>query len=173
MGPEELTIIDVSVPLAVDGPGSTCTKAVWYDFLLPKLALNTTRSKNDHDARRRVWDHGFSTKALITYEQRITEYAEVLAMSISELSEQGLPVNLTDWFYWFTFDPMGEFAFVRSFNMLQDEKWHPAVWLLRRAMSLLGPFSPVPYLAQMAFYITPYMIIVRDWLSMMQWCKQR
>ena len=30
---------------AVDGPGSSCTKAVWYEFLLPELAVNTTRSK--------------------------------------------------------------------------------------------------------------------------------
>lgn len=40
-------------------------------------------------------------------------------------------------------------------------------------MGLLGPFSSVPWLAQVAFYITPWMYIVRDWLSMMQWCKKR
>lgn len=172
-GPEEITIIDPAVPNAVDGPENSCTKAVWYDFLLPEIALNTTRSKKDHDIRRRIWDRGFSTRALIIYEARVTEYAEILAARIADLANEGKTVNVCDWFYWFTFDVMGEFAFARSFDMLRDEKWHSAVKLLRKAMSLLGPFSPVPWLAQLAFYVTPWMFIVRDWLSMMQWCKER
>lgn len=172
-GPEELTIIDASVPGAVDGPKNECTKAVWYDFLLPEIALNTTRDKKAHDVRRRIWDKGFSTKALAIYEERVIEYAELLAKRIEELAASNTPVNVSDWFYWFTFDVMGEFAFARSFGMLRDEKWHFAVRLLRRAMTLLGPFSPVPWLAQIAFYITPWMYIVRDWLGMMEWCKQR
>lgn len=172
-GPEELTIIDAAVPRAVDGPKNECTKAVWYDFLLPEIALNTTRSKKEHDVRRRIWDKGFSTKALDVYEERVVEYAETLAGRIEELARDGTAVNVSDWFYWFTFDVMGEFAFGRSFGMLRDEKWHFAVRLLRKAMSLLGPFSPVPWLAQIAFYITPWMFVVSDWLAMMQWCKDR
>ncbi|KAI0014481.1 cytochrome P450 [Xylariaceae sp. FL0662B] len=172
-GPEELTVIDAAVPPAIDGPRNGCTKAVWYDFLLPEIALNTTRSVRDHDTRRRIWDQGFTTKALAIYEERVVEYAETLAARIEELAHEAAPVNVSDWFYWFTFDVMGEFAFARSFGMLQDEKWHFAVQLLRKAMSLLGPFSPVPWIAQIAFYITPWMFIVRDWLSMMQWCRDR
>ncbi|KAH8901372.1 cytochrome P450 [Thozetella sp. PMI_491] len=172
-GPEELTIIHAEVPRAVDGPGNECTKAVWYDFLLPEIALNTTRSKSEHDARRRVWDRGFSKSALAVYEERVEEHAETLIRRLAELAHEGKPVNVSDWFYWFTFDVMGEFAFARSFNMLRDERWHSAVYLLRRAMSLLGPFSAVPWLAQIAFYVTPWMYIVRDWLGMMEWCKER
>ena len=172
-GPEELTIIDTSVPNAIDGPNNECSKAVWYDYLLPAIALNTTRSKSEHDARRRVWDRGFTTKALAVYDKRVKEYAKLLAVRIEELAQKGEPVNVSDWFYWFTFDVMGEFAFARSFDMLRNEKWHFAVQLLRKAMSLLGPFSAVPWLAQIAFYITPWVTIVRDWQSMMQWCKDR
>lgn len=172
-GPEELTIIDAAIPRLVDGPGNGCTKAVWYDFLLPELALNTTRNTKEHDDRRRIWDRGFSKSALAFYEERVVAYAEMLSERIEDLAQEKNPVNVTDWFYWFTFDVMGEFAFARSFSMLQEEKWHFAVRLLRTAMSLLGPFSPVPWLAQIAFYITPWMYIVRDWLSMMEWCKER
>ncbi|KAI1377899.1 cytochrome P450 [Hypoxylon crocopeplum] len=172
-GPEELTIIDAAVPSATDGPKNKCTKAVWYDFLLPEIALNTTRSIKEHDTRRRIWDRGFSTKALAIYEERVVEYAEVLASQIEKFAKEGKPINVSDWFYFFTFDVMGEFAFARSFGMLQDEKWHFAVRLLRKAMSLLGPFSPVPWTVQIAFYITPWMYIVRDWLGMMQWCRDR
>ncbi|KAI1386119.1 cytochrome P450 [Hypoxylon trugodes] len=172
-GPEELTIIDASVPSAVDGPKNNCTKAVWYDFLLPEIALNTTRSIKDHDIRRGIWNKGFSNKALAIYEERVVEYAEMLASQIERLAREGTTVNVSDWFYWFTFDVMGEFAFARSFGMLQDEKWHFAVRLLRKAMGLLGPFSPVPWIAQIAFYTTPWMFVVRDWLAMMQWCRDR
>lgn len=68
---------------------------------------------------------------------------------------------------------MGELTFARSFEMLQDKKWHYAVRPLRKAMTLLGPFSPVPWIAQIAFYIMPWLYIVRDWLAMMQWCRDR
>ena len=172
-GPEELTIIHPEVPPSVDGPGNSCTKAVWYDFLLPEIALNTTRSKADHDKRRRIWDHAFSTKALATYEERIVEYAEVLERRIGEIAATNQPVNVSSWFYWFTFDVMGEFAFAKSFRMLQDEQWHIAVVMLRKAMRLLGPLSPVPWLAQIGFYIVPWMYVVRDWLAMLVWCRDR
>ena len=172
-GPEELTVIDPEVPNAVDGPGNDCSKAVWYDFLLPEIALNTTRSKRDHDVRRRIWDHGFSSKALTYYEERVMEYAETLEARVAELSRRGEPVDVSKWFYWFTFDVMGEFAFAKSFGMLRDEKWHFAVVMLRKAMGLLGPLSPVPWLAQIGFYIAPWMWVVRDWLAMLVWCRDR
>ncbi|KAK4663060.1 hypothetical protein QC763_600690 [Podospora pseudopauciseta] len=172
-GPEELTIIDPSVPNTIDGPKSTCTKAVWYDFLLPEIALNTTRDVHEHDQRRKVWDKGFTSAAMRDYETRVYHHAEVLAERIEGLSRQGKPINASDWFYFFTFDVMGEFAFGQGFEMLQSQKWHWAVRLLRRAMGLLGPFSAVPWLAQVAFYVTPWMWIVRDWLGMMEWCKER
>ena len=35
-GPEEITIFHPEVLSAVDGPGNSCTKAVWYDLLLPE-----------------------------------------------------------------------------------------------------------------------------------------
>jgi hypothetical protein len=68
---------------------------------------------------------------------------------------------------------MGEFAFARSFGMLQDEKWHHAVIMLRKAMSLLGPLSPVPWLAQIGFSLGPHCWLVKDWYTMVGWCKRR
>lgn len=146
---------------------------MWYDFLLPEVAVNTTRDKEKHDQRRRIWDHGFTTKALLQYQDRIVEYAEQLERHIAVAASTGEPVNVSSWFYWFSFDVMGEFAFARSFEMLQNEKWHEAVILLRRAMTLLGPLSPVPWLAQIGFSLIPGLWVVRDWYTMMAWCKER
>lgn len=61
-GPNEISIFHPDVFAATDGPGNTCSKAVWYDFLLPEVAVNTTRDKAAHDQRRRIWDHGFTKK---------------------------------------------------------------------------------------------------------------
>ncbi|TGJ87545.1 hypothetical protein E0Z10_g1202 [Xylaria hypoxylon] len=172
-GPEELTIIDPSAPRVLDGPGNTCEKAVWYDFLLPEVAVNTTRSKKHHDIRRRIWDKGFSAKALSAYERRVINYTEALTSQIDQISREGEAVVVTDWFYWYAFDVIGDVAFSKSFNMLRDKQWHFAVKLLRRAMSLLGPFSPVPWLAQIAFHFFPWAYLIRDWFKMLRWCKQR
>lgn len=172
-GPEEITVFHPEVLRAVDGPGNSCTKAVWYDLLLPELAVNTTRSKPEHDKRRRIWDHGFTTKALTNYEERMMSYGDALERGIADLAQKGRPVNVCAWFYWFTFDVMGEFAFARSFGMLESERWHTAVVMLRKAMRLLGPLSPVPWLAQIGFSIIPWFWVVRDWFAMLAWCRER
>ncbi|KAL8754101.1 MAG: hypothetical protein Q9184_005223 [Pyrenodesmia sp. 2 TL-2023] len=172
-GPEELTVFNPEVLRAVDGPGNSCSKAVWYDLLLPELAVNTTRSKPEHDKRRRIWDHGFTTKALANYEERMMEYGHQLERGISELAERNQPVDVSAWFYWFTFDMMGEFAFAKSFGMLQSERWHIAVIMLRKAMRLLGPLSPVPWLAQIGFNLLPWFGVIADWFAMLAWCRQR
>lgn len=172
-GPEEITIFHPEVLRAVDGPGNRCTKAVWYDLLLPELAVNTTRSKPEHDRRRRIWDHGFTAKALMNYEEQMMKHGDVLERGISDLVQKGQPVNVSAWFYWFTFDVMGEFAFAKSFGMLESERWHIAVVMLRKAMRLLGPFSPVPWLAQIAFSMIPWFWVIRDWFAMLAWCRDR
>lgn len=62
IGPAEITVFLPEIMPAIDGPGNLCIKAVWYDMLLPEVALNTTRDKQMHDQRRRIWDRGFTVK---------------------------------------------------------------------------------------------------------------
>lgn len=172
-GPRELTILDPSVPLAVDGPGNKCTKPDWYDLLSPDQAVNTTRSLANHAKRRRIWDQGFSPKALAVYEGRVAAYASRLASSLEAFAARGEPVNVSDWFYWFTFDVMGEFAFARSFGMLGDEKWHFGPRTIRAAMRVLGTFTPVTWVLLVAFSTFPWLSLVRDWMSLKRWCRGR
>ena len=61
-GPNEITVFVPEVLPAVNGRDNPCSKTAWYDFLLPEVAMNTTRDKQAHDQRRRVWDHAFSFK---------------------------------------------------------------------------------------------------------------
>lgn len=117
-----------------------------------------------------VLKSNLSAIALADYESRINTYGEVLERHIAATT--GEPVNVSEWFYFLTFDVMGDFAFARSFKMLEDEKWHYAVLMLRRALTLLGPFSSVPWLIQLALSF-PIIPIVRDWHTMIKWCSDR
>ena len=36
-----------------------------------------------------------------------------------------------------------------------------------------GSLSPVPWLAQLGFNIFPWFWVVRDWFSMLAWCRER
>ena len=81
--------------------------------------------------------------------------------------------NVTYLFYWFGFDVMGDFVFNKSFGMLQNQEWHHIIVLLQRAMSLLGPFSPVPWLVQIGFKILPRFGVLGDWFDMVAWCEKQ
>lgn len=65
---------------------------------------------------------------------------------------------------------MGDFIFAKDFGMLATEEWHVIVVKLRRALSLLGPLSSVPWLAHIAFRFIPGIWVVKDWFAMMKWC---
>ena len=111
--------------------------------------------------------------ALEYYHERTVDYVGRLERHIEALSVKGATVDASDWFYWLSFDIMGEFAFGKSFHMLEDEKWHVAISMLRSAMRLLGPFSSVPWLAQIGFSFFPNTAFIGEWHAMMNFCKDR
>lgn len=67
---------------------------------------------------------------------------------------------------------MGQFAFSKSFGMLEHQRWHEAVQMLRAGLALVGPFTPVPWLVRIAFDI-PILRVVKDFRAMVIWCTQR
>lgn len=52
----------------------------------------------------------------------VIQYASQLEERIAKLSSAGRDLNVSQWFYLFSFDVMGEFAFGKSFNMLRNEE---------------------------------------------------
>ncbi len=76
---------------------------------------------------------------------------------------------MRDLFYWLGFDIMGDFVFNKSFNMLSSGKWHHMVVNLQRALALLGPVSPAPWLIQLAFRVFPRYYQIGDWFKMTAW----
>lgn len=67
---------------------------------------------------------------------------------------------------------MGDFVFGESFKMLETDDWHVAIIMLRRALALLGPLSPVPWLAHLGFAFGSRFWRVKDWFDMIKLCHQ-
>ena len=68
---------------------------------------------------------------------------------------------------------MGDFIFNKSFNMLQEKKWHHIIVLLQRALALLGPFASTPWLLQIGLKLLPRVNIIGDWFTMTSWCEEQ
>ncbi|CAG8953351.1 hypothetical protein HYFRA_00003562 [Hymenoscyphus fraxineus] len=169
-GPSELAVyhpdgLDIAL-----GLGTKCTKSDFFDMMLPNFSLVFTRDQATHHARRHVW-----TKALtiMLYQNRINRQIEVLRTQIRESAVACEEVVINDVLYWFTFDAMGEFAFGEDFGMMREKKWHFAIGMFRRALSLLGMFSSAMWIIRIGFELFPWAPRARDWLSMEAFCHKQ
>lgn len=172
-GPSEITCFHPDVLAKLDGPGNKMTKSSWYDFILPHVGVTTIRDRPYHDQRRRVWTKGLSTRDLSHYQAYINSQAKKLEARITTAAEKKAVFDFSTYAYWFSFDVMGLFALSRPFDMLELEEWHYSVVTLRRAMRLIGPLSPVPWLAQIGFRFLRGYWVVKDWYNMIEWCTKR
>jgi tryprostatin B 6-hydroxylase len=111
--------------------------------------------------------------AIAQYEEKILKYVDQLDVCIEQDVAAHRVSDVRNLFFWFGFDAMGDFVFNKPFNMLQDQKWHHIIVLLQRALSLLGPFSAVPWLIQIGFKLMPRVWILKDWFDMVAWCEKQ
>ncbi|KAH7313675.1 cytochrome P450 [Stachybotrys elegans] len=172
-GPSEITIFTPEAMVQLDGIGNKNTKPAFYDFLHPNIGIENIRDRPFHDERRRIWTQAFSSKALPAYERMVAEQAVELEKLIASVAERDAYVPFSRWVYWFQFDVMGLFTLSRSFGMMQNEKWHDRIAGLRNAMSVLGIFAPVPWLAQVGFFYLKHVWAVRDWHRFRFWCEDQ
>ncbi|KAH7333161.1 cytochrome P450 monooxygenase-like protein [Rhexocercosporidium sp. MPI-PUGE-AT-0058] len=167
IGPSELSIVDPEAVDAIMGAKSTCTKSAWYDMGNPLLSLHQCRDRATHDRRRRVWDKGFSMKAIDSYESRVVSFANVLVEQLKSFG--GKPLNSSLWFNYYSFDVMGELAFGQSFDMLKTGEKHNAISLLHEGQRPLGIFTPMPWLMMIMMRIPGAGAGYNRWLA---YCEQ-
>lgn len=140
IGSSDLSIIHPKATNAIYGPRSECTRAAVYNGD-PTPSMVSLRDRASHDRRRRVWSPAFSDKALRGYEQRIQVYDSQLIARVAQSS--GKPINVSKLFNYYSFDIMGDLAFGKPFNMLQNEKEHWAIKLLNDGMEPMAFLLPV------------------------------
>ncbi|KAK2616801.1 hypothetical protein QQS21_000178 [Conoideocrella luteorostrata] len=144
LGPSELSIADPAAVQALYGTASPTTKGPWYTLLEPRTPLFMARDKREHARRRKVWDQGFSTKALTGYDHRITKAIKELLHVIDRDHQQ--PINITKWFNFFVFDVMEDLAFNKNSTMLRDGEEKYIFKTIRADMFNIAFFAHLPWL---------------------------
>lgn len=173
-GPSEITCFHPDVYAIIDGPESyDLAKAEWYDILHPNVALVTCRSKESHKKRRRQWTQGFSVKAVDLYDSKLLKHIDELDEILEQNALEGKPSQMTELFQWFAFDAMGSFIFHKSFGMLKNQGWHHVIISLKKALSILGPLSPTPWIPQLAFKLLPKVWLLKDWFKTIHFCEEQ
>jgi tryprostatin B 6-hydroxylase len=109
--------------------------------------------------------------ALQLHKTKILRHVDRLDRCIEMDVNQGKPSNAKNLMYWFGFDAMGDFVFNHPFGMLEATTWHHVMVRSYRAVELLGPFSPVPWLIHIAFQLLPRLSKLGDWHEMTSWCR--
>lgn len=167
IGSSDLSITHPEAVAAIYGRGSKCTKADWYDLTLPQISMQTTRKRDEHTQRRRIWAGAFSDTMLRGYEARIKIYKDQLLTRVSTMNEE--PINATEIFNQYTFDITGDLAFGVSFRMLQSDENHWAIRLLRKGMEPLGLLLPM-WCFRLLLHIPG---ASKDWLAFKDYCSQK
>ena len=111
------------------------------------------------------------SKVLLQYEARVLRYVEQVESLVA--NSNGVPVNVSNVFYWFGWDVMGSIIFAKDFGMLESQEWHIAIFMLRKAMKTLGLITPVPWLGHLAFGFLPFLSLIRSWFDMLKFCHHR
>lgn len=144
IGPSALSIADPRALHAIH-LNPRCLKGPWYQVLAPDTSVQTDRDAASHGARRKVWDRGFSSKALRNYEPRVAHYTDKLLARVESHVEDGKkrPLNASLWFNFYSFDVMGDLSLGESFGMLDRGESHFAMRTLHGFMFMLGIFSHV------------------------------
>jgi len=85
----------------------------------------------------------------------MVKYLNQLDDCIEENAVAGRLTNIKDLLFGFCTDCMGDFVFNQPLGLLRNQKKKHIVKELNRALSLLGPLSPTPWLLHIAFKLLP------------------
>ncbi|KAJ7805633.1 cytochrome P450 [Mycena olivaceomarginata] len=152
-GPNEVSIIHVDAVKAVLGTGGF-QKGQYYepraDPALKTRSLLSLRGE-PHANRRRIWNRGLSSESLKDYES-------ILAKRVTQLMDrlEGLsgPVDIAEWFSYFTFDFMGDMAFGGGFEMLRDGGDNEGLWtIIENGAKSISMVSHIPWLVPTLYLI--------------------
>ncbi|KAF2278282.1 cytochrome P450 [Westerdykella ornata] len=150
-GPRELNIIRTDAIPLIHGPTSKCTKGQWYagSYHIEGASLQTTRSKQDHKERRKVWERAFNARSLRDYEPRVNRHTHLLISKLLEHAHEP-SIRISNWVNFFSFDLMGDIGYSRSFHMLEkgeEDKW---ITLVHKSMGAMTFLNHLPYVMSTA-----------------------
>ncbi|TFK52869.1 cytochrome P450 [Heliocybe sulcata] len=144
--PREISICHPDAVQDIHGHKSTCIKGPFYDINYPNYSLQLTRDKALRSQRRKVWDRGFTEKALKSYEPRIIAHSLELISHLNSWSSGEQSVDLMFWYHFFTLDAMGDLTFGKSFNIMSEQREENTVFKQSYTIKpLLGILFTMPW----------------------------
>lgn len=134
----------------------------FYDNGHPNIAF--VLDPEEHSRQHRMFAPQFRPSAIRTQEPFIHHHVDLWMKQIAARGEDGtVPLNVSQWFEWLTFDIIGELTFGESFNATRDNKSHPWVFILldatysgsifnlRKRLAFVGPLLRwMPYVSTTA-----------------------
>jgi cytochrome P450 len=69
-----------------------------------------------HSKRRRIWERAFTPNAIKSYEPMLQ--ARLNQLMVNFVSRVGQPIDIAEWFGFFSLDFMGDFGFGGSFDFM-------------------------------------------------------
>ncbi|KAF5254107.1 hypothetical protein FANTH_989 [Fusarium anthophilum] len=167
LGPSEISVASPTAVASIYQNSSPCQKGPWYNVFVPTISLHATRDRQEHTIRRKVWDRGLNAKAMRDYEPRIEKYTGLL---MSQLQQRcGKPVDITDWCGFYGFDVMGDLAFGKSFNMLNDGVKHYYMELTQMS-TLWG--SPIGRASWLYLLVKDIPILNHQIVQFLKWLRK-
>ncbi|KAF9890803.1 hypothetical protein FE257_005374 [Aspergillus nanangensis] len=161
-GSSDLSIAHPAAVEAIYGAASPCTKAAWYDFTHPGMALQNMRDPAEHAHRRKVWALAFSDRLLRGYEQRARQVRQRLVDRLVEAKV----VDVRKWVNLYSFDVMGELTFGEGFGSIERGEDHWAIRLLNSTMMQIGLFVPIWFF----LLLTAVPGLSGDWWRFLDFC---
>jgi cytochrome P450 len=140
--PNELSFIDPNAWKDIKGQKKAGQEENGKDPAIvasPGLRDSILGADRDTHARfRRALAPGFSFKAMLAQEPLIQSYVDLLMRKLKLQCNDGkTPVDLRNWFNYFTFDLIGDLSFGEPFDCLINANYHPWVSIIIHVMQAL------------------------------------
>ncbi|KAK4167838.1 cytochrome P450 [Cladorrhinum sp. PSN259] len=95
--------------------------------------------REEHSLLRRGLAHGFSDKAIRSQEVLVAHYVDLLLERLHENCASGnVPIEMVKWYNWTTFDIIGDLVFAESFGCLEEQRFHPFVYMILDSIRFSG-----------------------------------
>ncbi|KAL2833278.1 cytochrome P450 [Aspergillus cavernicola] len=134
----------------------------FYDNGHPNIAF--VLDPDEHARQHRMFAPQFRPSAVRTQEPIVHAHVDLWVDQIAARGRDGtVPLDVSKWFEWLTFDIIGELTFGESFNATRNNKSHPwvsilldatysgSIFNLRKRLAFVGPLLRwMPYISATA-----------------------
>ncbi|KAL4874377.1 cytochrome P450 [Aspergillus karnatakaensis] len=134
----------------------------FYDNGHPNIAF--VRDPEEHARQHKMFAPQFRPSAVRTQEPIVHSHVDLWVDQLASRGKNGsVPLDVSKWFEWLTFDIIGELTFGESFNATRDNKTHPwvailldatysgSIFNLRKRLAFVGPLLRwMPYISSTA-----------------------